>query len=138
MTVKLFDFPVYECEIKLVIGDTLKECCDEEDLPWEEGLDSNYDAYVQIYNGIIYMVLRKDNSRQIVLHECIHAINKIYDYIHADINLDNDEVYVREVSYFQEQVLKVFENEINSNKWFTWKSSSNRRKCRYNDNCRRY
>ena len=117
MTVtKLFDFPIHECQIKLVIGDTLKECCDKENLPWDEGLDTNYDAYVQMYNGIIYMVLRKNNSRQTVLHECIHAINRIYDYIHANVSLDNDEVYVREVSYFQEQVLKVFENEINSNK----------------------
>ena len=66
MTVtKLFDFPIHECQIKLVIGDTLKECCDKENLPWDEGLDTSYDAYVQMYNGVIYMVLRKKYLKRI-------------------------------------------------------------------------
>lgn len=118
MSVKseIFDFPIHECQIKLVIGDTLKECCDKENLPWDSGIDNIYDAYVQMYNGIIYMVLRKDNSRQTVLHECVHAINKIYDYIQAGVDPGNDEVYARDISYLQEVVLKIFENEVNSSK----------------------
>lgn len=109
-------YPVYESIIKIVIGDTLKECCDKENLPWEENLDIKFDAYVQRVRDIIYIVLRRNNSRQIVLHECVHAINQIYNYIQADIDPGNDEVYARDISYLQEVVLKIFENEVNSSK----------------------
>ena len=118
MSVKseIFDFPVYESQVKLLIGDTLIECCNKENLPWEEDIDSGYDAYVQRIRGIIYIVLRRNNTRQTILHECIHAIDQIYTYITAEIDPKNDEIYARDVSYLQEQVLKIFENETNSNK----------------------
>ena len=109
-------YPVYESIIKVVIGDTLKECCDKENLPWDVDIDNGYDAYVQRVRDVIYIVLRRNNSRQIVLHECVHAINKIYDYIQDGVDPGNDEVYARDISYLQEVVLKIFENEVNSSK----------------------
>lgn len=109
-------YPTYESTIKVVIGDTLQKCCDEENLPWEENLDIKFDAYVQRVRNIIYIVLRRNNSRQTVLHECVHAINQIYNYIQADVDPGNDEIYARDISHLQEIVLKIFENEVNSSK----------------------
>ena len=109
-------YPVYDSIIKVVIGNTLKECCDKEDLPWDNCIDERYDAYVQRVRDTIYIVLRRNNTRQTVLHECVHAINQIYDYIQANVDPGNDEIYARDISYLQEMVLKMFENEVNSSK----------------------
>lgn len=109
-------YPVYESIIKVIIGDTLKECCDKEDLPWDSGIDNIYDAYVERVRDIVYIVLRRNNTRQTVLHECVHAINQIYNYIQAKADPSNDEIYARDISYLQELVLKIFENEVNSSK----------------------
>lgn len=109
-------FPTYEQGIKVVIGDTLKECCLENTLPWEEGEDEKMDAYCQQVGEYIYIVLRKDNTRKVVLHECIHAVDNMYANISARMDVENDEIYVRDVSHLQDIVLTMFEEHINSGK----------------------
>lgn len=115
-------FPTYEKGIKVVIGSTLKECCLKNELPWEEGEDDRMDAYCQFLKDNIYIVLRDDVGRKVVLHECIHAIDNMYNYVGAKMDVGNDESYVRDVSYLQDIVLDIFEkykskkNESNSSK----------------------
>lgn len=99
-------FPTYEQGIKVVIGDTLKECCLENTLPWEEGEDEKMDAYCQQVGEYIY----------IVLHECIHAVDNMYANISARMDVENDEIYVRDVSHLQDIVLTMFEEHVNSGK----------------------
>lgn len=102
-------FPTYEQTIKVVIGNTLKECCIENNFPWEEHVDETTDAYCQKIEECIYIVLRKDNSRKIVLHECVHAINQMYTYMCAYLNVEYDEIYARDISFLQDKVLNIFE-----------------------------
>lgn len=105
-------YPTYEQSVRVIIGPTLKEVCKEYDLPWDDGCDTSYDAYCQQVGEYIYVVLREDNSRRIVLHECVHAIDIMYANIEAKIDASNDEIYVRDVSYLQDIVLTMFENNI--------------------------
>lgn len=102
-------FPAYEQYVKVVIGNTLKDACLENNLPWEENQDEIMDAYCQRIKDCTYIVLRKDNTRKIVLHECVHAINQLYVNMNAAMDVDNDEIYVRDVSFLQDTVLSIFE-----------------------------
>lgn len=116
MMSEAIQFPTYEQQIKVVIGSTLKENCLAYNLPWNEGEDAEMYAYCQKINDCIYIVLRKDNSRKTILHECVHAINTMYADMHAVMDVENDEIYARDVSFLQDAVLNIFENEINSSK----------------------
>lgn len=107
-------YPTYEQGIKVVIGNTLRECCLENNLPWSETDDDELDSYVQQVGGYIYIVLRSDNIIRLVLHECIHAINVMYSNMGATMDVSNDEIYVRDVSHLQDIVLSIFKEHAPS------------------------
>lgn len=46
------------------------------------------DAYCQQVGEYIYIVLRKDNTRKVVLHECIHAVDNMYANISARMDVE--------------------------------------------------
>ena len=106
-------FHTYEKGDKIVCGPTFFDVCTTLKLPWETDSDAKYFGYVQVLDGIVYIFLKDDSTRLTILHECVHAINSIYSMIGADIDPDNDEIYVRDVSWLQEQVLTLFEQHIN-------------------------
>lgn len=106
-------FHTYEKGVRIVCGPTFFDVCTTLKLPWETDSDAKYFGYVQVLDGIVYIFLKDDSTRLTILHECVHAINSIYSMIGADIDPDNDEIYVRDVSWLQEQVLTLFEQHIN-------------------------
>lgn len=106
-------FPTYERNVIVVIGKSLTEVNKAFGLPWEETDDFNFAGYSQIFNGDVYIHLLDEGSRLTILHECIHAINLIYTEINAQVDTENDEVYVRDVSWLQDQVLTLIEKYTN-------------------------
>lgn len=106
-------FPTYERNVIVVIGKSLVEVNRTFGLPWEETDDLNFAGYSQVFNGDVYIHLIDDSSRLTILHECIHAVNIIYTEINARVDTENDEVYVRDVSWLQDQVLTLIEKYTN-------------------------
>lgn len=103
-------FDVCDRQITVYVCDDIKELCKEEKLPWS-GDEHELDGFAQyIGDRNIVVVLKYDNTRDVVLHECIHAINILYSTIDEKVDVDNDELYVRYVSWLQNQVLTKFES----------------------------
>lgn len=109
---ELIEYPAYEQGIKVIIGDNLRQICLDKNLPWAEDDNEVFDAYTQVFEGTIYIVLTPNCSRCVVIHETLHAINQMYAYMKARMDVENDEIYVREASYLQDKVLTIFENAI--------------------------
>lgn len=109
---KLIDFPPYERGVYVFVCNSLTDAAKELDIPWDYSDDERFDAYCTEAKDNIYILYKNNVNRQTVLHECIHAINKIYNYIGAEISLDNDEVYVRDLCWLQEEVLKAVEGHV--------------------------
>lgn len=104
--------PAYESEVIVVVTDSLIETAKELELPWDFTDDDYIDAYCLPVKDKVYIVYKDSVNLRTVLHEPIHAINKIYNKIGADIHTDNDETYVRDVCWLQEEVIKLVKNEI--------------------------
>lgn len=109
---ELIEYPAYEQCIKVLVGDNLRQICLDKGIPWAENDDKVLDAYVQEFEGIIYVVLTPKCSRCTVLHEPLHALNQMYVNMMARMDVENDEIYVREASYLQDKVLTIFENAV--------------------------
>lgn len=109
---ELIEYLAYEQCIKVLIGDNLRQICLDKNLPWTEDDDKVLEAYTQEFEGVIYIVLTITCPRVTVLHEPLHAINLMYANMKARMDVENDEIYVREASYLQDKVLTIFENAI--------------------------
>lgn len=109
---ELIEYPAYKQGIKVIIGDNLRQICLDKNLPWAEDDNEVFDAYTQVFEGTIYIVLTLSCSRCVVIHEALHAINQMYAYMKARMDVENDEIYVREASYLQDKVLTIFENTV--------------------------
>ena len=109
---ELIEYLAYEQCIKVLIGDNLRQICLDKNLPWTEDDDNVLEAYTQEFEGVIYIVLTITCPRVTVLHEPLHAINLMYTNMRARMDVENDEIYVREASYLQDKVLTIFENAI--------------------------
>lgn len=107
------DLVWYECSVTLVICDDVKEGLKGLDLHWS-GEEESWEGCTAIGdNGDIYCIVREDVKRLTVLHECIHAINKIRFLVYSEVDLEKDETYVREVSWLQNTILDMWENYFN-------------------------
>lgn len=102
-------FGTYEQAVKVIVCDSLQEACIENRLPWSLDDDATTDAYEQYVKEYVYIVLKKGVTRQTVLHECVHAVDEMYAFMHASVDPKNDEIYARDVSWLQDRVLDFFE-----------------------------
>lgn len=105
-------FPTYESEVIAIVTDSLVEAAKELELPWDFTDDDYIDAYCLPVKDKVYIVYKDNIDFRTILHEPIHAINKIYHKIGAEIHTDNDETYVRDVCWLQEQIYNLVKNEI--------------------------
>jgi len=116
---------IHDCDINIYLVDKVINGLQDLSLPWEDG-DINIDGICLTYKGKMYILVENGSveRRQTLLHECLHAVNQIWNSYEATLDLGNDEIYVREVSYLQEFALKIIDsydndqaikNENNSN-----------------------
>lgn len=98
-------YDTYESTVVVYIGETFKSICTEFNLPWELDDDQAVQGYVHVVDGIINIMLRTDSSRKVILHECVHAIDRMYSFMRAQLDPNNDEIYARDISCLQDVVL---------------------------------
>lgn len=94
-----YDASIEELQKKLII--------DSDDALWEDNQLDGFADTVQVYSndineeqGILIRFDGKESMTSSIMgHEAIHAANYVYDFIGADIDIDNDEPYAYLVEY---------------------------------------
>lgn len=102
-----FKYPEFEMTVQLHICNNIVEKLIELKLSWDEH-DKHVDGLVITDNGTVYCLIEKNAPPLVYLHEAIHCIDHLYSYVGAEHDVDNGEIYVRQVSTLQ----KLFLEEI--------------------------
>lgn len=109
------EFPYLDYSIVFIIADSIYEAKVELKIEYTEDDKHDIGQAVLDKNGIIYCIVVDDRTERLtVLHEAIHCINIMYRMIGAEISLDMDEIYVRQVSWLQDQVLGLWDAYYNN------------------------
>lgn len=83
-------------------------------LSWElEDANDEGEAVVSLSDNIVYCIVTDCVKRLTVLHEALHCINFIYTCINAVVDVENDEIYVRNATWLQDAVLTEWEDYYN-------------------------
>lgn len=108
-------FEHFDKVVVIYIANTFKDIMDEYNFPNTGTEDDDILGLMLPANGCINILLTNESSRRVILHECVHAINAIYEQIYATMDVSNDEVYAWQVSWLQDKVLDIhYENKMKS------------------------
>ena len=100
-----FNYAEFESKVVLNICDNIIDGLKEQGLPWDEDL-KDVDGFVITHNNVVYCLIEKSAPVLVYLHEAIHCIDQLYQIVWADVDVKNDEVYVRQVSTLQKLFLE--------------------------------
>ena len=100
-----FNYAEFESKIVLNICDNIIDGLKEQGLPWDTDL-KDVDGFVITHDGVVYCLIEKSAPVLVFLHEAIHCIDHLYQNVWAKVDVENDEVYVRQVSTLQKLFLE--------------------------------
>ena len=99
----------YEYNVVFVICTQILDALKELNLQWD-GEESGWEGATIWTGSTVYCLVNEDSNKRTVLHEAIHAINKIRFTVYSEVDLQKDETYVREVSWLQDKMLDMWED----------------------------
>lgn len=104
-----------EGSVSLVVTDSFIQSFKDLDIPWDYEDENNLGWCVTGNDGNIYVIIKDIQDTETVLHECIHAINKLFSCKYCVTTLEDDELYVRYVSKLQYKMLNYIKTLNNEN-----------------------
>lgn len=98
MKIKKLKIPFYHCSFSIIIYEDDKKLQDKfKNIHFEPTIES-FDGGVFEVDEHLYLALKKYKNKNIqyptvgvIAHESKHLVNKVFQYIHHDLDLYNDE-----------------------------------------------
>lgn len=107
-------FHPLDYSVVLIITDSIIDAKKELGLSWEiEDANDEGEAVISLSDNIVYCIVTDCVKRLTVLHEALHCINFIYTCINAVVDVENDEIYVRNATWLQDIILAEWEDYYN-------------------------
>lgn len=101
ITKRIIKIPIYNYKVIIVVADTMEEARKKV----YSDIRNDADACVLNCSGYSIIVV-PPNQLDLVVHECIHLKNNIWNHIEYKPIADNDEVDAYLIEYLFDQVLK--------------------------------
>lgn len=97
--------PIFKQPIHVVFKDDISDLIKKHDLINTETTTAF--VYRSPVEDSLYLVLKPSRfSMGILVHEVVHLVNMMFDYVNQDLDLKNDEFQAYYTQYLFEQILK--------------------------------
>lgn len=120
MTKKFIKIPIYPGQLVVIVTQSVKDGADYLKLGFQEEDINHWGAFTakRTFNGQrqFAVVLTPETSIEMIVHECVHLKNMIFDFIGQDPDLDNDEAECYLIQWLFNQAYKVYDQAIQSAK----------------------
>jgi len=120
MTKKVIKIPIYPGQLVVIIAKSVKEGADYLELGFSHEDINHWAAFTakRTYKGErqFAVVLTPETSLAMIVHECVHLKNMIFDFIGQLSDLNNDEAECYLTQWIFNETHKVYDQAIRSAK----------------------
>lgn len=104
ITKKTINIPIFRVKLLIVVADTTEEC-----LQIDSRVDTGCDSCVIDYCDGRVAIFISSKEQAVVIHECLHVKNAVWNRIGYEPCVNNDEVDAYLIAYIYKEVKKVID-----------------------------